>query len=63
MAISLGAPVVLSWLSFRYFETPILNLRPSQARTQMFLPGDQPVSEVTSRSSSADSQFAPVRVR
>jgi peptidoglycan/LPS O-acetylase OafA/YrhL len=63
MAISLGAPVVLSWLSFRYFETPILNLRPSQARTQMFLPGDQPVSEVASRSSSADSQFAPLRVR
>jgi peptidoglycan/LPS O-acetylase OafA/YrhL len=29
-AAALGLPFVLSWLSFRYFETPILNLRPSQ---------------------------------
>ncbi len=32
MVASLALPFALSWLSFRYFETPILNLRPSQNR-------------------------------
>lgn len=64
MVVSLAAPVVLSWLSFHFFETPILNLRPSQARTLMLLPPEANASVANSNSTlDSDDKFAPVRAR
>jgi peptidoglycan/LPS O-acetylase OafA/YrhL len=62
MALSLAAPAVLSWLSFRYFESPNLKLRPSQARAQRLRTGEPPAGTASIRSD-GDDEFAPLRAR
>ena len=61
ISIALTLSFVVSWLSFRYFETPILNRRPSQgrframpARHQDRYPGAQPELATSNPSNAAD---------